>query len=464
MKRHNLLILTDSYKTTHFKQYPPNTEKIYSYFESRGGKYEQTCFFGLQYFLKEYLEGQVVTQEKIDAAAKLFSTHLGNDNLFNRAGWEYILKEYNGHLPVKIKAVPEGSVLPYRNVLMTIENTDSNCYWLTNYLESLLVQVWYPTTVATQSYHLKKLIKKYLEVTGSKENMTELPFKLHDFGFRGVSSVESAGIGGAGHLIHFSGTDTLYALQVIQDFYNTDAVHGFSVPASEHSTMTSWGKSNETAAYQNMLEQYPTGIVSVVSDSYDIYKACEEIWGKTLKDKVLERDGRLVIRPDSGDVLEVILRLLSILEKTFGTTINEKGYKVLNPKVRLLQGDGVDAEAIEMILNAMQKNKWSADNIVFGMGGGLLQKMNRDTLKFAFKCSYAEIDGKGKAIFKDPITDSGKKSKRGQLKLIENEIGNYQTVRKESKGIDLLETVFENGKILKEYGFEEVKRNAEYLV
>lgn len=155
---------------------------------------------------------------------------------------------------------------------------------------------------------------------------------------------------------------------------------------------------------------------------------------------------------------------MSILEKTFGTTINEKGYKVLNPKVRLLQGDGVDAEAIEMILNAMQKNKWSADNIVFGMGGGLLQKMNRDTLKFAFKCSYAEIDGKGKDIFKDPITDSGKKSKRGQLKLIENEIENYQTVRKESKGIDLLETVFENGKILKEYGFEEVKRNAEYLV
>lgn len=457
MTNHNLLLLTDSYKVTHYKQYPPKTETIYSYFESRGGEYVQTCFFGLQYFIKNYLVGKVVTQEKIDQAAKIFESHFENLEMFNRKGWEYILEKYDGHLPVKIKAVPEGSVLPYRNVLMTIENTDPNCFWLTNYLESLLVQVWYPTTVATQSYHLKKLIRNYLTKTGSTE---ELNFKLHDFGFRGVSSVESAGIGGAAHLVSFSGTDTLQALQTIQDYYNTNAVHGFSVPASEHSTMTSWTRNNEKAAYKNMLDQYPTGIVSVVSDSYDIFKACRDLWGDQLKDKVLARDGRLVIRPDSGDILEVILKLLGILGEAFGTTINEKGYQVLHPKIRILQGDGMDAEAIENLLEEVTKRKWSADNLIFGMGGGLLQKINRDTLKFAFKCSWAKVGEEGREVYKDPITDSGKKSKRGRLKLIMDESGNHQTVQEHQEGIDLLQTVFENGHLITEYTFEEVQANA----
>lgn len=461
MNTHNILLLTDSYKVSHYKQYPPKTEIVFSYFESRGGKYSETCFFGLQYFLKKYLEGSVVTQEKIDEADQLFQVHFGNKEMFNRTAWEYILKEYNGHLPVKIKAVPEGSVLPYRNVLMTIENTDPRCYWLTNYLETLLVQVWYPTTVATQSHFLKKLIGHYLEETGTP---ADLPFKLHDFGFRGVSSVESAGIGGAAHLVNFSGTDTLQALQTIQDYYNTDEVFGFSVPASEHSTMTSWTRSQETAAYKNMLDQYPTGNVSVVSDSYDIFNAAKEIWGKELKDHVLERDGTLVIRPDSGDILTVILLLLNILDEAFGSTTNAKGYKLLHPKVRILQGDGMDAAAIEQLLKDIIAKGWSADNLVFGMGGGLLQKINRDTLKFAFKCSWAQIDGKGREVYKDPITDPGKKSKRGRLKLIKTTNGNYQTVeertvRENKEGLDLLETVFENGKIVKEWQFEEVRAN-----
>lgn len=461
MNTHNILLLTDSYKVSHYKQYPPKTEIVFSYFESRGGKYSETCFFGLQYFLKKYLEGPVVTQEKIDEADQLFQVHFGNKEMFNRTAWEYILKEYNGHLPVKIKAVPEGSVLPYRNVLMTIENTDPKCYWLTNYLETLLVQVWYPTTVATQSHFLKKLIGHYLEETGTP---ADLPFKLHDFGFRGVSSVESAGIGGAAHLVNFSGTDTLQALRIIQEYYNTNEVFGFSVPASEHSTMTSWTKGQETAAYKNMLDQYPTGTVSVVSDSYDIFNAAKEIWGKELKDHVLERDGTLVIRPDSGDILTVILRLLNILDEAFGSTTNAKGYKLLHPKVRILQGDGMDAAAIEQLLKDIIAKGWSADNLVFGMGGGLLQKINRDTLKFAFKCSWAQIDGKGREVYKDPITDPGKKSKRGRLKLIKTTNGNYQTVeertvRENKEGLDLLETVFENGKIVKEWQFEEVRAN-----
>jgi len=452
----NILLLTDSYKVTHYKQYPPNTEKVYSYFESRGGVYPTVCFFGLQYFIKKYLEGKVVTKAKIDEAEAIFKDHFSNDDMFNRAGWEYILEKYEGRLPVRIKAAPEGTVMPYRNVLMTIENTDPNCYWLTNYLETLLVQVWYPTTVATQSYHLSKIIGKYLEQTGTPADM---PFKLHDFGFRGVSSVESAGIGGAAHLVNFQGTDTLQALQTIRQYYNTNMVAGFAVPASEHSTMTSWGRAHEADAYRNMLEQYPTGIVSIVSDSYDIYNAAKEIYGKQLKELILERDGNLVVRPDSGDITEVIFKLLDILGDAFGTSINDKGYKVLHPKVRILQGDGMDAEAIEALLEVVTKAGWSADNLVFGMGGGLLQKVHRDTQKFAFKCSWAEINGEGRDVYKDPITDKGKKSKKGRMKLILDEKGNYKTVGENVVGNDLLETVFENGVCLKEYSFEEIRTN-----
>ncbi len=452
---HNILLMTDSYKVSHYKQYPPKCNKIYSYFESRGGQFDNVCFFGLQYFLKQYLSGKVITQEKIEQAATIFSQHFGNGNLFNRSAWEYILQKYDGQLPLRIKAVAEGSIVPISNVLMTIENLDPKCYWLTNYLETLLVQVWYPSTVATLSYHIRQMMHQFCKATGGLEG---LDFKLHDFGFRGVSSVESAGMGGAAHLINFKGTDTLQALAFIQKYYNTSEVVGFSVAASEHSTMTSWGKTNETKAYQNMLEQYPQGIVSVVSDSYDIYHACEHIWGEQLKEQVLARDGQLVIRPDSGDPLEVILKLLDILGDKFGYTTNAQGYKVLHPKVRILQGDGVDYHAIQNILQAMQENQWSADNIVFGMGGGLLQKLNRDTQKFAFKCSYAEIDGQGRNVFKDPITDKGKQSKKGQLKLSRNN-AQYQTVSLSTPGEDHLQTVFELGKLQKEWTFEEVRQN-----
>ena len=240
----NILLLTDSYKVTHHKQYPPKTEKVYSYFESRGGEFDSTVFFGLQYYLKEYLQGVVVTKEKIEEARKLVEQHLGK-GLFNESGWNYILEKHGGKLPVSIKAVKEGSLVPTDNVLMTIENTDPNCYWLTNYLETLLVQVWYGTTVATLSNHVKQLILKYLDKTG---DMSLVNFKLHDFGFRGVSSVESSAIGGAAHLVNFLGTDTMSALSFIKEYYGMDCA-GFSIPASEHSTITSWGRENETEAF-----------------------------------------------------------------------------------------------------------------------------------------------------------------------------------------------------------------------
>ena len=451
----NIILLTDSYKVSHYKQYPAGTTQIYSYFESRGGQFENLTFFGLQYYLKEYLTGQVVTQAKIDQAEKLFSAHFGNEKLFNKSGWEYILNTHNGHLPVRIKAVPEGMVIPTHNVIMTVENTDPNCFWLTNFLETLLVQMWYPCTVATISREAKTLITKYLEQTGDPST---IDFKLHDFGFRGVSSVEGAGIGGAAHLVNFMGTDTVVALTFIQEYYNTGDMFGYSIPAAEHSTITSWGQAHEVDAYRNMLDQYPEGLVAVVSDSYDVYYACEKLWGEVLKEKILDRNGTLVVRPDSGVPKDVVLKCVEILGDKIGFSVNEKGYKVLNPHIRIIQGDGVNYESIGEILENLKIHGWSTDNVGFGMGGALLQKLDRDTQKFAFKCSCATVNGEDRDVFKDPITDHGKKSKKGRLKLV-YENGKYQTKALHEAGKDILQTVFENGVILREIDFLGVKGN-----
>jgi nicotinamide phosphoribosyltransferase len=324
---------------------------------------------------------------------------------------------------------------------MTIENTDPNVPWLTNYLETILMQVWYPTTVCTQSRAMKQDISEAMRLSGA--DMAGLPFKLHDFGYRGSTSFESAGIGGCAHLVNFMGTDTMAALQVARNYYN-EPMAGFSIPAAEHSTMTAWGKTNEAEAYRNMLEQFPKGLVAVVSDSYDIYHACSEIWGDELKDQVLNRDGVVIIRPDSGDPVKVILSLLSILGDKFGVSTTSTGDRVLNPKVRLIQGDGIDREMLTHILDAMLDEKWSIDNIAFGSGGGLLQKVNRDTCKFALKCSAIEVNGKWLDVMKDPITDSGKRSKAGRLILVKDK-GGYRTVQEGSSGSNLLEEVFRNG-------------------
>lgn len=242
----NIIMLSDSYKVTHYNQYPPGVKGVYSYFESRGGRWSDIVFFGLQYILKRYLQGQQVTIEKIAEAKSFFGAHFfGNKTLFNEQGWMHILNNHAGRLPVRIKAVPEGTVVPVSNVLMTIENTDPHCWWLPNYLETLLVQVWYPSTVATNSRMSRRVLLQFLEETGDP---SLIDFKLHDFGFRGSTSVESAGLGGAAHLVSFKGTDTMAALVVARDYYG-EQMAGFSIPAAEHSTITSWGEENEAGAY-----------------------------------------------------------------------------------------------------------------------------------------------------------------------------------------------------------------------
>jgi len=422
----NIVLLADAYKYSHHKLYYPGTTKIYSYLESRGGQFNETVFFGLQYFLKYYLEGAVITKEKIDEAEPFLQQVFGRNDVFDRSRFDYIVEKHQGRLPVRIKAVPEGTVVPVNNVLMTIENTDPECFWLSNFLETLLMQVWYPNTVATLSREVRKIVEEYFEETASEASKAGIDFVLNDFGFRGASSVESAGLGGASHLINFRGSDTIMGSMLAKRYYDAQKVYGVSIPATEHSVCTLLGEEGELEVFKHILKTFPTGVVACVSDSFDIFKACSEYWGTELKEMVLARDGVLVIRPDSGDPVFTLLKVFSILFDKFGYTINEKGYKVLPPQVRVIQGDGINVDSIRFIYGALKLNGISAENLVLGMGGALLQKVDRDTQKFAFKCSYAEVKGKPVDVQKHPVeldthgtlVQSFKKSKAGQLKLI----------------------------------------------
>jgi nicotinamide phosphoribosyltransferase len=409
----SVILNTDSYKMSMHNQYPPGTEHVFSYVESRGGEYDRVLFFGLQAFIKEYL-CKPITQADIDEAEEIITAH---GEPFYREGWEYILKEHGGYLPLIINAVPEGTVVPAKNLLAWVYNTDKNCYWLTTYIETALLRaIWYPTTVATNSWTSKKIIKHYLEKNGDPSLIS---FKLHDFGARGVSSMESAGIGGAAHLVNFMGTDTVSGLLFARKYYGA-GVSGFSIPAMEHSTVTSWGRENEVEAYRNMVRQYgkPGSIIACVSDSYDIFAACHK-WGTELKQDVIDSGATVVIRPDSGDPALVVPECARILDSHFGSKINSKGYRVLN-NVRIIQGDGIDHETIRKILYQLDIAGYSADNVAFGQGGALLQQLNRDTCKFAMKCSAIYVNGEWRDVYKDPVTDLGKRSKRGFIDLYLN--------------------------------------------
>ena len=375
--RNSILTNTDSYKVSMWKQYPPGTEYVYSYIEARGGQYDSTVLFGIQAFIREYLT-KPFNQADIEFADKFWTAH---GEPFNREGWQYILDKHNGILPVEITSVDEGLVIPTRNVLASIVNTDPKVHWLTTWIETALLRaVWYPTTVATQSWNIKQLLKTYLEKSGNPANVA---FMLHDFGARGVSSYESAKIGGMAHLTNFMGTDTAIAILGAHEYYDADIyTTAFSIPAAEHSTITSWGRAYEDLAYENMVKQFskPGSIYAVVSDSYDIYRAVE-LWGITLKDIVVSSGGTLVIRPDSGDPLEVMPRLLKSLAKNFGTTKNVKGYLKLN-NVKLIWGDGINRSSISSILRVcVDVMGFSADNFAFSSSDHGIIEPNNNSVK-----------------------------------------------------------------------------------
>jgi len=330
---------------------------------------------------------------------------------------------------------------------------------LVNYLETLLVQVWYPMTVCTQSRRQKQIIMKYMKETGCEEMLGGLPFKLVDFGFRGVSSVESAATGGAAHMVNFLSSDTMAGFMMARKYYGEDMAAG-SIPAAEHSTITSWGQEGEVDAFKNMLTSFPTGLVAVVSDSYDIFKACKDLWGKTLKPMIENREGVLIVRPDSGDPPVIVVQVLDALGEAFGTTNTSTGHKLLPAYIRVIQGDGISVESLPEILEAMKSANWAADNIAFGSGGALLQKLNRDTQKCAFKCCEITISGEKRDVFKDPITDPGKKSKKGRLTLEKGEgVNDYHTVTdgKGDPAKDVMIEVFRNGELIVDQKFSDIK-------
>ena len=457
---------TDSYKFSMWLQYPEDTTNISSYIESRGGE-DESVFFGLQAFIKDYL-CTPITMSDINRAELIVTAH---GLPFNREGWEIILEDYNGYLPIEIEAVPEGTVMPTHNVQVQVKIVDgeTRLAWLVSYIETILLRgVWYPSTVATKSRKMKKIIAAALHKTSDIPVDAQIMFKLHDFGARGASSGETAILGGMGHLVNFMGTDTFEALEGVMAYYNTDQVVGFSIPASEHSTITSWGRENEILAYENMIKKFAGEgkLYACVSDSFDIYAACRDLWGTRLKDKIIAAGGTLVVRPDSGDPTIVLVEVIEILAEKFGFTINNKGYKVLPPYIRVIQGDGINGHTLPQILENLIAKGFSTENIAFGMGGGLLQAWNRDTLKYAMKASARQDStGEWHGFSKDPITDHGKKSKEGRLGLIPSGgIGGsrYMTVPKDvadRKG-NILRTVYRNGKLLVEDTFEEIRVRA----
>ena len=464
----NLLLNTDSYKPSHFLQYPKGTEYISSYGESRGCDMEgwvETTAFGMQMFLKDYMIDPI-EQWMIDEADEVLAAH---GVPFNREGWQHILNAHDGYMPLQIQAVPEGLTLKQSNVLFQVMNTDPKVPWLTSYIETAILRaVWFPTTVATLDLYKKRIIRKYLEMTSDSKTIdTDILFKLHDFGARGVSSMESAGIGGCAHLVHFRGSDTLTGVMYARRFYN-ETMAAYSIAAAEHSTITLWGGSeHEWEAFNNMIDQFggvnPDGspkLYAIVIDSYNDMEACEKLF--SLRDKIIAKGGILVARPDSGVPREVVVKIINKLMELFGYTVNSKGYRVLPDYIRVIQGDGITYKSIEEILVNMEYHKQSADNIAFGQGGGMLQQLDRDTFKFAMKASAAKVKGLWRDVFKDPVGDTSKQSKRGRLALVKRD-GDYVTIREtELRNPDdnVLQTVYRNGKILVTTTLAEVRKRA----
>ena len=420
-----LIYHADSYKYSHFKQYPPGTQYVSSYIESRGGKYDTTVFFGLQGFIKKYLNTPI-TKRDVDRMEKLIGLHGVS---FNRAGWDRIVNVHDGFMPVAIYAVPEGSVVPTNNALVRVTNTDPELPWVTSFIETALLRaIWYPTTVATISREIKKTLATAMDKTVG--NRDGLEFMLHDFGARGVSSAESAAIGGAAHIVNFMGSDTFEGILWLMEmgYVGEDEMPAFSVDATEHSTVTTWGKAGEAEMYQKYINSARDGqIMSCVSDSYDIRNAAQNIWGDKLKTDVKalgEKGARLVVRPDSGDPVSTPIQVIKDLMAKFheDCTVTDTGDALLPAYLRVLQGDGIDHVSIEKIVNQCDREWISVGNLVFGMGGGLLQHMNRDTQKFAMKASAVQINGDWKPVFKEA---PGKNSKRGMVALVGNSTETY---------------------------------------
>ncbi|MFN3507682.1 MAG: nicotinate phosphoribosyltransferase [Allorhizobium sp.] len=455
----NLLLNTDSYKLGVFAQYPKGTRAVSAFVTTRGNSFRpEVMFFGLQMFLKQYLSAPI-TRADIDEAEEIAAAH---GQPFDRTGWEHILTAHGGMLPLRIEALPEGTAVRRGVPFMQVVNTDPLVPWLTSYMETALLRaVWYPSTVATTAWRLRLAIQPFLDRT-TDDPVALQPSRISDYGCRSTSSVEQAAIGGAAHLVHFQSSDSLPAILQARRFYNT-SMPAYSIPAAEHGTIIAWGQPHETEAYSNMIDHFASfGAYSVVSDSFDLHNAVAEIWGKKLQTKVRAAGGVLVVRPDSGDPIDTPVQVVAQLAYAFGTRLNGKGFKVIDGNVRVLQADGVSIQDIQMILGRLEGMGFSAENISFGMGSGLLHKINRDTMSFTMRTSAVQdAEGQWRPLVRRPANPQEKPPMAGRVAAIADGY-DIVTVPMEELGgrPNLLQTVWQNGELLVESSLEEIRARA----
>lgn len=471
-------LLCDFYKTSHRIQYPENTQIIYSTFTPRSNKQApyltRVVSFGFQAFITKYL------------------IHYFNDNFFNRSKSD-VVSEYSqfiaqtlqmkdtgehiaqlhqlGYLPIRIKAIPEGHSVAIKVPVMTIENTHPDFFWLTNYLETLInVCLWQPITSASIAFAYRSTLTQFAQKTC--DNNDHIPFQSHDFSMRGMSSLESAEMSGAGHLTCFLGTDTIPAISFISSYYGSANLIGTSIPASEHSVMSAHGV-DELETFRYLMQKFPENMLSIVADTTDFwYNISVNL--PLLKDEIMARPShaRVVIRPDSGDFFAILCGnstayneyerkgLIECLWDIFGGTLNTKGYKVLDPHIGAIYGDGMTYDKMLSVLEGLEKKGFASSNIVFGVGAQTYQRNTRDTLGFAVKSTSITINGIEKSIFKNPKTDDGlKKSQKGRVKVISFEHYIDELTVTDDFSNDLLEPIFENGKLLKYSNFDQIREN-----
>ena len=479
----NPMIDTDSYKISHHVMSEKGTEKIYSTFTPRHSRIDgisEVVFFGLQGFIKDYLIDNFndnffkIDKETVIADYKrIIKNSLGE----NCADTKHIEALHDlGYLPIRIKAVKEGTLVPMKVPVFTIENTHKEFYWLTNFLETLIsANMWKPITATTIVKKYRDICEKWADKTA--DSHAHIQWQCHNFSYRGMSGHEDAVTTGAGHLLYFTGTDTIPSIQYLEQYYGANVekeLVGASVLATEHSIQC--GYQDDLRYFKRMIEDVaPSGIVSIVSDGYDYWNVIGNII-PTLKDTIMSRDGKLVIRPDSGDPVKIICGdkesfdplihkgSIEALWDIFGGTINSKDYKVLDSHIGIIYGDAITPERAERIFDLLEYKGFSSENIVFGIGSYSLGYYTRDTFSMALKATYTIIDGKEKFIFKDPKTDSGiKKSQKGMVAVVNGENGIYLTdeLNAEQKDaisiIDMLEDVFIDGKLVRDECLSEIR-------
>ncbi|MCA0397962.1 MAG: nicotinate phosphoribosyltransferase [Bacteroidetes bacterium] len=479
------LLLKDGYKVGHKFQYPAGTSLVYSNLtprKSRNPDMENVVFFGLQYFIKEYLIKQFneeffnrPKEEVMKAYRRRIDNYLGKDSIT----YDHIAALHDlGYLPIEIKALPEGSLVSMKVPVFTIRNTKPAFFWLTNMLETIVSAItWKPCTSATTAFHYLRVFTQYAHDTVG-EDKSFLPWQGHDFSFRGMSGVEDALMSGAGHLLSFAGTDTIPAIDFLETYYNADADNelvGGSVPATEHSVMCMGTQDGEIKTFERLItEVYPTGIVSVVSDTWDFWQVITEFLPQ-LKTKILARNGKLVIRPDSGDPVKIIVGdpdavpgspafkgAIECMWETFGGSITEKGYKLLDGHIGLIYGDSITLERQKAILEGLKQKGFASYNVVLGIGSFTYEYVTRDNFGFAMKATYGEVDGVGRDIFKDPKTDDGtKKSARGLMQVYRDKstgklaLKDQCSWQEEAQGE--LQPVFRDGKLLRDWSLSEIR-------